>query len=417
MSSLTDLPNDVLIIILQNISKTIIRTNMSTPSNAIKTLLRLESTSKDLNKIIKDEIWKTAWDTFSETNDDLKEITKDSTNPKECLLLHSLTGCQFCQIPRIRKIYTEFQVRCCKDCLYKKTISDYRLGNDYFVNISKVQDLPSITRELWNRQVGSYILNFYWIDQVEEKIGMSLQEYHRLEKEKRDIIAREREEARIIQEKIQKEKLIEEMCELSSNDPKYMCLDKKCIESFVKTCKNTSNNIIELLNNLLQSYNVKQFDKVILKSARLQKISIIDIRKTDIYKQKVSNAVLLDFTMDEWDTIYKQIFHNNINKANTETHRIPMDYLTRSDLYNDFCRELKLPNSDEWMNILAQVDANKKQNIKDDKSVKSKKKKKKRLQEDVKTLICPHCTDETRKFSNIGLASHKRDAHRLNSQI
>lgn len=294
MKSLDDLPNDVLTVILQNISRSIIRKNIATPSLAIKTLLRLESTSKGLYKIINDDIWKSAWETFLETNEYLKKI--DGKNPKKCLLLYSLIGCQFCQKARIRKIYEEFQVRCCKDCLYNKTISDYNLKTNYLVDKSKVNNLPSITTDMWNRKIGSYTLIFYWIDDVEEHIGLPLDEYYRSEKERRDLLEEELNNARIIRENIHKQETISTMYEMLLNDPKYACIDKNHIESYVDS--NSRMNAIDILNNLLKSYNVKQFDKILLKQTRSQKVSIIDVRKTSLYKQRISGGIFCDFTED-----------------------------------------------------------------------------------------------------------------------
>ena len=317
-TSLTDLPNDVLAIILENISKSIIRKNISTPSIAIKTLLRLEATSKGLNKIINNEccnVWKSAWETFIEEKDDLKSV--DSRNPKECLLLYSLTGCQFCLIPRIRKVYTEFRARCCKECLYKRTLSDYMLTNKYLVSLSKINNLPSITKELWSRKIGTYTLVFYWIDDVEKRLGFSLDEYKILEKERRDAIERKKNEARIIQENIQNEKLIKDIYELASNDPKYACLgldglDVSDVEYYINSykksnrfnkCNRCNNNATDILNTSLKIFHVKQFDKIIIKGARSRKISVVDVRKTDLYKHRVLDDVFFNFTESEWNAI------------------------------------------------------------------------------------------------------------------
>lgn len=410
MTSLTDLPNDVLTIILQNVSKEIVRKNISTPSLAIKTLLRLESTSKYLKNIINNDIWKSAWDAYTESNPELKSI--DANNPKECLLLYSLTGCQFCKTPRIRKIYPEFRARCCKECLYARTISDYRLSHDYLVDISQVKNLPSTRIELWARKIGTYRLNFYWKDDVEKQIGLSLQEYHKREKDRLDVIAKEREAERMIQENIRKETLLKDVHILATNAEKYKHLNEKTIENAIKSQINKCMKASDVLNQALKLYNIDEFDKLLKTVTRLRKISIVNIRKSDIYKKRISNADFGAFTEAEWNTIRRQIFDNDIGKIVKDMKETRHELKTYSELYNDFCSKLQIPNKDEWSNISSQVKENKEKAAQQKINKENAAQLARQIKNKDKTLTCPHCQCKNRKFAPMGLEQHIESIHK-----
>jgi hypothetical protein len=47
---------------------------------------------------------------------------------------------------------------------------------------------------------------------------------------------------------------------------------------------------------------------MLLKHTRPQKVSILDVRKTGIYKQRMTDAIFCDFAEAEWDTVRQQIF-------------------------------------------------------------------------------------------------------------
>lgn len=87
-------------------------------------------------------------------------------------------GCHFCDNVRTRKRYPQFgDIVCCPECLKTRTISDYRLTNDYFIKEEVFQDLPHTTADLWSKYAGSYTLNFYWTATIVDRIGKSLTQH------------------------------------------------------------------------------------------------------------------------------------------------------------------------------------------------------------------------------------------------
>jgi hypothetical protein len=109
---------------------------------------------------------------------------------------------------------------------------------------------------------------------------------------------------------------------LASNDPKYACLgldildmsDVSDVEYYINSYKKSNrfnkcnsnscnNNATDILNTSLKIFQVKQFDKIIIKGARSRKISVVDVRKTDLYKHRVLDDVFCNFTESEWNAI------------------------------------------------------------------------------------------------------------------
>ena len=61
---ITDLPPDVLNIVLQNIGKCITRNSLKKPNTAAKVLALLSITCKYVNTMVDDNVWKAAWDAY-----------------------------------------------------------------------------------------------------------------------------------------------------------------------------------------------------------------------------------------------------------------------------------------------------------------------------------------------------------------
>ena len=98
--------------------------------------------------------------------------------------LLSVSGCMECGRPRIRKIHYPFPYRWCKDCLYQKTISDFRL-QEAGVPISTL-GLSYMISEMYNPNGRkNYTLRFYLISEVENKIGCKINQYRDFEFKKK----------------------------------------------------------------------------------------------------------------------------------------------------------------------------------------------------------------------------------------
>jgi len=104
-----------------------------------------------------------AWQTLRDMSDiDIcdKKYLKNM-NARRVVQLDSCTGCEICKKPRIRKVHWQFKVRCCKECLYANTVSDYRLGNDYGIPYEEIRHIPHTIADMYTNGK-SYMLQFFW---------------------------------------------------------------------------------------------------------------------------------------------------------------------------------------------------------------------------------------------------------------
>lgn len=99
----------------------------------------------------------------------------DLSYKKRFELLYEL-GCERCNTPRIKKISYPFPIRMCQSCVQEITISEYRL-KEYEINENVYHDLKYMKATLWSRYHGSYTLNFYLIKDINDRLGISLNEY------------------------------------------------------------------------------------------------------------------------------------------------------------------------------------------------------------------------------------------------
>ena len=300
--NILDLPHDVLRLTLENIARETMRVNMSKPQNTIKTLIALESTSKTLHTLINDGIWKLAWTIYAEK---YKCEPVDTTNPKACLLLYTMTGCQFCKIPRIRKVYEEFQVRCCTKCLYKHTISDYKLESLYSITKDMVQDLPSTSKDIWCKYSGEkHTSIFYWISQIENKLGCTLYEY-------RSNTNRIKRRAMQEQFELEKASILDQVAEMATK-PEYKQLDTAFIETFLSTYNITSGMTVQnVLSDALHDFKNKELDKYCKKNARKKYVTIAKVRATRVYKAALGYGIV-ELVPHQWFDIREEIFTNSI---------------------------------------------------------------------------------------------------------
>jgi hypothetical protein len=161
------LPGDVIDIIVNKFLLT---------NPPIKTYLALACTSKSMYTLMNDEL---------KYEQLFLQQKKGKPDPdlsfKDQIKLYGSIGCELCNKPRIRKVYSEYGVRCCTDCLYANTVNEYRLGEDYFIPKSLVRNCRYRTVDMYNPYSRAYsrdyTTNFYWTPDVVEAIGCSLDEY------------------------------------------------------------------------------------------------------------------------------------------------------------------------------------------------------------------------------------------------
>jgi len=58
--------------------------------------------------------------------------------------LAGFKGCMFCCNTRINKVYWQYKVRCCKDCLYHKTIGEWEF--EKYLDKQHYEHLPYMMR-------------------------------------------------------------------------------------------------------------------------------------------------------------------------------------------------------------------------------------------------------------------------------
>ncbi|CAG8819894.1 27909_t:CDS:2, partial [Racocetra persica] len=86
-------------------------------------------------------------------------------------------GCQFCKKPKIRKVYFEFLVRCCEDCLKSKTIRNDQI-KEIMPELSNLDDIisglpfiPSWSRRDWDNDTEKNPSSLYWKTDVIETLN------------------------------------------------------------------------------------------------------------------------------------------------------------------------------------------------------------------------------------------------------
>ncbi|CAG8585819.1 23167_t:CDS:10 [Cetraspora pellucida] len=98
----------------------------------------------------------------------LKLDPPEGMTEKEYCKLSVERGCMVCGIPRIRKVYWAFRVRCCTACLEKMTISDYRIESELGIPSCVLFGLPYVQQQKWARRRGSFIVRIYLVKQVKD---------------------------------------------------------------------------------------------------------------------------------------------------------------------------------------------------------------------------------------------------------
>ena len=139
----------------------------------IKTILKLDI-NPFFNEYINNKDWKALWDlTCKKNKTALKEFHKRKGNDnlnnsdyKEIVQLAGFKGCMFCNNTRISKVHWEYKVRCCKDCLYSRTIGEWEF--EKYLDKKHYTHLPYVQRSMYNSLFGYYLISFYWKESIDE---------------------------------------------------------------------------------------------------------------------------------------------------------------------------------------------------------------------------------------------------------
>jgi len=244
MTSLDDLPLDISRMLVDKIANAYVDQYKSgnvlkKTKEVCKTLQNLTCSTRMFRDILGQDhgVWHNVLDFFSSKSDEHSrevklgqaEVTNGTMTAKRAVQLVSLTGCEICGKSRIRKVHWTFGTRCCQDCLYSSTISDYRLVNDFGLGRGQIVPLKHTTVEMYKpgRYGGAYTLRFYWLKDPKliklcnKQHGFSFESVKEvgdeLERLKQLEITKSREEAAAAKELANKNKnLLLEACKLHS---------------------------------------------------------------------------------------------------------------------------------------------------------------------------------------------------------
>ena len=145
--------------------------------NTVKLLHVLEATNKTFKDIIEqDDIYAKCWAQVAKAHKvDTNLAQLNHLSAKKCLELFGHVGCQLCGRARIRKVYVEYGARCCTDCLYANTISNYQLNDKYKIsNLHFLRHARQRTVNMYNPCARAWSRNyeatFYWKTDVEDAV-------------------------------------------------------------------------------------------------------------------------------------------------------------------------------------------------------------------------------------------------------
>ncbi|CAG8522973.1 26907_t:CDS:2 [Dentiscutata erythropus] len=126
------------------------------------------------NSTTTQEIWRTSRIEFLPF---LQMPPPECMNERQYVKLVLERGCQFCKKPKIRKVYFEFLVRCCEDCLKSRTIRQDQIEDimpefpNFYEIISGLPFIPSWSRRDWDSDTEKNPSSLYWKADVIETIA------------------------------------------------------------------------------------------------------------------------------------------------------------------------------------------------------------------------------------------------------
>lgn len=128
--------------------------------------------NKDFTQYINEKDWKRIWLHISNNKKyALNEFEKKTTNTRDneykmVVKLAGFTGCMICNKTNIRKVWWEFKLRCCVDCLSEKTIGEWEFEKK--IPKEAYSHLSYSSKQMYNRYFGNYIIKFYWKKTINE---------------------------------------------------------------------------------------------------------------------------------------------------------------------------------------------------------------------------------------------------------
>ena len=138
----------------------------------IPSLLKLSDVNKNIRTYINNKDWKQIWlQIIQNKKTALSEFEKKTTltidsDYKEIVRLAGFTGCMLCNKKNIRKVWWQFKIRSCTECLYERTIGEWEFEDK--IPKDTYKDLPYTTKQMYNKYYRNYTIKFYWKPKIEE---------------------------------------------------------------------------------------------------------------------------------------------------------------------------------------------------------------------------------------------------------
>ena len=137
--------------------------------------------------------WEAAWASAKRkrpaaASEEQKANPALSIKTRDKLRLAGFNGCMLCGAKSIRKVYWEFSIRCCKDCLIEHSLAENTLKHTFKLQPSTFQHLPHREVQMYKPHAGSFTFKTYWkphlLPILQEEHGVqSFEEYTRREQQ------------------------------------------------------------------------------------------------------------------------------------------------------------------------------------------------------------------------------------------
>lgn len=132
--------------------------------------------NKNLTDYVNGKDWKNIWLYISThkktalTEFDKKTTPTNDSEYKDVVRLAGYNGCMFCKNKNIRKVWWQFKVRSCAECLYDRTIGEWEFENKLPKQV--YANLPYTTKQMYNKYYGTYTIKFYWKTKINELLRL-----------------------------------------------------------------------------------------------------------------------------------------------------------------------------------------------------------------------------------------------------
>lgn len=202
MVSFLDLP--------EPLAETVLKAVPDACASHPQTLLSLACTSTwfatKLQQPSANPLWSAAWSAAKRKRsaaaaEEQKIAHTLTVSFRDKLRLAGFVGCTLCGAKAIRKVYWEFGVRCCKNCLIQHS-AEYHLKEEYGLDPSSFQHLPSRDVGTYHPKKHHFTMTTYWKDHlvpVLQQTGHNIQSFEEFEQQhdsakKKEMVAKAEEE-------------------------------------------------------------------------------------------------------------------------------------------------------------------------------------------------------------------------------